>query len=147
MKPLYIFRHIDCEGPAYLAEVLARRAIPWQLIAIDAGDSVPPSIDGCSGLVFMGGPMSVNDDLPWIEHELDLIRLAQDAGMPVLGHCLGGQLICKALGGAITANPVREIGWHPVRRSETATARFVVVSNPKMVFWGSAPFPVSGFVE
>ena len=115
MKPLYIFRHIDCEGPGYLAEVLERKGIPWQLIAIDTDVAVPHSIDGCSGLVFMGGPMSVNDDLPWIGQELALIRAAQTAGLPVLGHCLGGQLISKALGGEITANPVREIGWHPVR--------------------------------
>ncbi|MGB5259747.1 MAG: type 1 glutamine amidotransferase [Gammaproteobacteria bacterium] len=122
MKPLYIFRHIDCEGPGYLAEVLDRQAIPWQLIAIDADAAVPNSIDGCSGLVFMGGPMSVNDDLPWIGRELDLIRAAHTADLPVLGHCLGGQLLSKALGGAITANPVKEIGWHPVRQSDTTTA-------------------------
>jgi GMP synthase-like glutamine amidotransferase len=122
MKPLYIFRHIDCEGPGYLAEVLARRGIPWVLVAIDAGDAVPTSIDGCSGLVFMGGPMSVNEPLPWIGQELALIRSAQAAGLPVLGHCLGGQLISKALGGEITANPVKEIGWHPVRKATNAVA-------------------------
>lgn len=116
MKPLYIFRHIDCEGPGYLAEVLDRHDIPWQLIAIDGGAAVPDSIGDCAGLVFMGGSMSVNDPLPWIGQELDLIRQAQAVGMPVLGHCLGGQLISKALGGKITRNPVQEIGWHPVRR-------------------------------
>ena len=116
MQPLYIFRHIECEGPGYLAEVLKRKNIPWQLIAVDAGKSVPDSIDGCSGLVFMGGPMSVNDDLPWIGQELALIRSAQASGIPVLGHCLGGQLICKALGGEITTNPVKEIGWHNVQQ-------------------------------
>jgi len=64
--------------------------------------------------VFMGGPMSVNDDLPWISPALRLIRAAADAGVPVLGHCLGGQLIAKALGGAVTRAPVKEIGWGPV---------------------------------
>jgi len=123
MKPLYIFRHIDCEGPGYLAEVLDRHNIPWQLIEIDANDAVPGSIERCSGLVFMGGSMSVNDPLPWIDQELTLIRLAQAIDMPVLGHCLGGQLICKALGGEITRNPVREIGWHPVRCCANATAQ------------------------
>ena len=122
MKPLYIFRHITCEGPGYLAEVLSRKQVPFQLICIDAGDPVPDSITDCSGLVFMGGSMSVNDPLPWIAAELRLIRAAQQSGMPVLGHCLGGQLISKALGGQVTKNPVREIGWHPVRRSGTATA-------------------------
>ena len=113
MRPLTIFRHIACEGPAYLAEVLDHHAVPWRLVKIDAGEPVPDTLDDCSGLVFMGGPMSVNDPLPWIEQELALIRRAQAGNMPVLGHCLGGQLICKALGGTISANPVKEIGWHP----------------------------------
>lgn len=122
MRPLYIFRHIACEGPGYLAEVLARHDVPHRLICIETGDSVPQSLEDCSGLVFMGGPMSVNDPLPWIEPELELIRAAQAQGLPVLGHCLGGQLISKALGGEITRNPVKEIGWHPVRGSNTASA-------------------------
>jgi GMP synthase-like glutamine amidotransferase len=64
----------------------------------------------------MGGPMSVNDDLPWIEQELNLIRKAVECDLPVLGHCLGGQLISKALKGSISANPVKEIGWLPVQK-------------------------------
>jgi len=122
MKPLLIFRHIACEGPGYLAEVLLQHGIPWQLIAIDRADPVPDTLDACSGLVFMGGPMSVNDDLPWIRQELELIRMARDRNLPVLGHCLGGQLISKALDGQITANPVREIGWQPVRKNRNAIA-------------------------
>ena len=55
--------------------------------------------------------MSVNDDLPWIPRELALIRAAVAQDVPVLGHCLGGQLIAKALGGEIGRNPVKEIGW------------------------------------
>jgi len=123
MKPLYIVRHINCEGPGYLSEVLVREKVPFRLIAIDQDEALPPHIDDCSGLVFMGGPMSVNDSLPWIEQELTLIRMAQAEAMPILGHCLGGQLISKALGGEISANPVTEIGWHPVRSSDNPTAR------------------------
>src|SRR5690606_40885443 len=67
-----------------------------QLIKVDAGENPPDSIKPFSGLVFMGGPMSVNDDLPWIESSLNLIRQAIDLEIPVLGHCLGGQLIAKA---------------------------------------------------
>jgi len=59
----------------------------------------------------MGGPMSVNDPLPWIEKTCQLIRSAVAADIPVIGHCLGGQLMSKALGGEITRNPVKEIGW------------------------------------
>ena len=58
--------------------------------------------------------MSVNDPLAWIGESLALIRRAVEAGVPVLGHCLGGQLMAKALGGAVTVNPVKEIGWGEV---------------------------------
>ena len=122
MKPLYLFRHIECEGPGYLAEILTGCGIPFEVYAIDRDAALPADTRGCSGLVLMGGPMSVNDPLPWIAQELDLIREGADRQLPVLGHCLGGQLISKALGGEITANPVREIGWHPVRKTQTATA-------------------------
>jgi len=116
MKPLAIFRHIACEGPGYLGEVLARLELPVHLIAVDRGEPLPEDTRNYSGLVFMGGSMSANDPLPWIAQELALIREAVARGLPVLGHCLGGQLISKALGGEITRNPVKEIGWYPVRK-------------------------------
>ncbi len=71
----------------------------------------------------MGGPMSVNDDLPWIAAELALIRAAVAAGTPLIGHCLGGQLMSKALGGRVTRNPVEEIGWGVVRVEPVPEAR------------------------
>src|SRR5262249_41621874 len=71
---------------------------------------------------FMGGPMSVNDDLPWISEALGLINRAVEADIPVLGHCLGGQLISKALGGKVTRNGVKEIGWGKVAGAEGAAA-------------------------
>ncbi len=123
MKPLRIFRHFPSEGPGYFADFLERRQIPYELIRIDAGENVPAGLDDTAGLIFMGGPMSVNDDLPWIKQELDLIRRAAEAGLPLLGHCLGGQLISKVLGGRVTVNPVKEIGWHAVQRIESAAAR------------------------
>lgn len=123
MQPLYIFRHVDCEGPAYFAEFLDERGIPYRLIAIDQGEAVPATPAGASGLVFMGGPMSVNDDLPWLHAELALIHQATQAGLPLLGHCLGGQLISKALGARVGPQPVREIGWHEVERTDSAAAR------------------------
>ncbi|OGS99656.1 MAG: glutamine amidotransferase [Gallionellales bacterium RIFCSPLOWO2_12_FULL_59_22] len=123
MKPVAIFRHAASEGPGYLAGFLDEQHIPWQLIAIDAGAAVPPSAEAYSGLVFMGGPMSVNDDLPWIAPVLALIREAVDRDIPVLGHCLGGQLMSKALGGAVTRNPVKEIGWGEVAVAGNDIAR------------------------
>lgn len=123
MKPVVIFRHAAHEGPGHLAEFLDRRAIPQTLVCIDRNDPVPTSVDGYAGLVFMGGPMSVNDALPWIPPALALIRKAVEKDVPVLGHCLGGQLMAKALGSAVTRNPVKEIGWLPVERIESPIAR------------------------
>lgn len=116
MKPVFIFRHVASEGPGYFAEFLQQREIPYQIVAIDAKNSLPASARTAAGLVFMGGPMSANDALPWIAEELQLIQQAADQGIPLLGHCLGGQLISRALGGQVQTNPVKEIGWHPVAR-------------------------------
>jgi GMP synthase-like glutamine amidotransferase len=133
MKPVAIFRHVAHEGPGFLAEFLDARDIPRQLVAVDQGDAIPTDADAYSGLVFMGGPMSVNDGLDWIPHSLALIRQAVAAGVPVLGHCLGGQLIAKALGGAISLNPIKEIGW--------GTARVTVAPEAGDWFAGQAEFP------
>lgn len=122
MKPVAIFRHLECEGPGYFAEFLNSNNLEYTLIRIDQHDEVPETIAAYSALVFMGGPMSVNDDLPWISKELELIKQAAEKNMPVLGHCLGGQLICKALGGKVTANRVKEIGWHPVQKLDNPVA-------------------------
>lgn len=111
MRPVAIFRHSPTEGPGYFAIFLERHRIPWRLIAIDEGEAVPATAEECSGLCFMGGPMSVNDPLPWIESVCALIRDAVARDIPVIGHCLGGQLMSKALGGQVSRNPVKEIGW------------------------------------
>lgn len=123
MLPIAIFRHVAHEGPGHLGEFLTARDIPWQVIAVDRDEPIPASPTPWSGLVFMGGPMSVNDDLPWITPALALIRAAVAADIPVLGHCLGGQLMAKALGAAITRNPIKEIGWGTARVSDTPAAR------------------------
>lgn len=123
MNPVAIFRHVPTEGPGHLAGFLDAHGIPWQLIRIDANDAVPEDVTGYSGLVFMGGPMSVNDDLPWIPQVLQLIRRAIGRDVPVLGHCLGGQLIAKALGGMVVLNRYKEIGWGEVEVEDNNTAR------------------------
>lgn len=116
MRPVLVFRFSRIEGPGYLGEFLTRKGILWTQVNVDAGDSVPEDINGHAGLVLMGGPMSVNDDLPWIPGVLDLIRQAVGRGIPVLGHCLGGQLMSRALGGTVGPNPVKEIGWGSVSK-------------------------------
>ena len=111
------------EGPGYFDTYLKRRAIASQLVALDAGAPVPRDARRFSGLVFLGGPMSVNDELPWIIPALELARDAVRKDVPVLGHCLGGQLMSKAFGGTVRANPVREIGWGEVRVCDNQVAR------------------------
>jgi GMP synthase-like glutamine amidotransferase len=123
MKPVAVFRHASTEGPGYFSAFLDEHAIPWRLVRIDAGDAVPQDSNVYSGMVFMGGPMSVNDNLPWIQPVLNLIRQAVTHDIPVLGHCLGGQLTAKALGGVVTRNPVKEIGWGRVHVSDNEAAR------------------------
>jgi len=123
MKPVIIFRHSGIEGPGYLATFLEEYGIPIELVKIDEGDPVPESIEHYSGLALMGGPMSVNDDLAWIPPLLSLIGEAVQLDIPVLGHCLGGQLMSKALGATVGQNPVKEIGWGEVAVSDAAEAR------------------------
>lgn len=125
MKPVAIFRHFPTEGPGYFATFLEARSIPWRLVRIDEGEAVPGDVRDFSGLVFMGGPMSVNDELPWIPPVLELIRRARQAEVPLLGHCLGGQLLANALGGRVTRNRVKEIGWGEV----------IVPANPVAQEW------------
>lgn len=124
MKPIAIFRHTETEGPGYFATFLDSRSIPWQVYAIDQGVAVPVRATEFSGICLMGGPMSVNDPLPWIEQSCALIRDAVEQGIPVIGHCLGGQLICKALGGQVTRSPHKEIGWGHARAENNDTARY-----------------------
>jgi GMP synthase-like glutamine amidotransferase len=92
-------------------------------VRIDAGEAVPAAPGEFSGLAFMGGPMSVNDRLAWIPPLLQLIRAAVDVGVPVLGHCLGTQLMSRALGGTVGLAPQKEIGWGRVDVADNAQAR------------------------
>jgi GMP synthase-like glutamine amidotransferase len=120
MKPIAIFRHSPGEGPGYFATFLDRHSLPWTLFRVDEGVPPAPTSDEFSGLCFMGGPMSVNDDLPWLPKTLELIRQADAKGIPVIGHCLGGQLMAKAFGGTVSRNPVKEIGWGEVSATNEA---------------------------
>ena len=92
------------------------------MFRIDRGQRVPSSAAGYSGLCFMGGGMSVNDPLPWIDEVCALIRDADARAVPVLGHCLGGQLLARALGGSVRRNPVKELGWHRLQVTDKALA-------------------------
>ena len=114
MKPILIFRHVTCEGPGYLGTFLKNNNIPYEIICIDEGIAVPQNLDTVSGLVFMGGSMNVTDSLEWMNDEQKLIRKAINKNIPIMGICLGAQLMSAALGGKVTHDPNMEIGWHKV---------------------------------
>jgi GMP synthase-like glutamine amidotransferase len=123
VKPVAIFRYARTEGPGHFATFLSEHGLAWTLIRLDENEPVPPSCDGFSGLGFMGGPMSANDEFPWTQPVLELMRCAVREGVPVIGHCLGGQMLSRALGGTVTRNPVKEIGWVRVEADDNPVAR------------------------
>lgn len=135
MKPIAIFRHSASEGPGYFATFLERHSVPWEMVCLDAGEAVPADVAQLSGLCLMGGPMSVNDSLSWIPPVLELIREAVRNAVPVVGHCLGGQLMAKALGAEVRRNAVKEIGWGDV----------AVEPGPKSLEWLGSIASFEGF--
>ncbi len=114
MKPVAIFRFSPTEGPGHFGRWLDARTIPRRLFALDQGESVPGDPRAFAGIGMMGGPMSANDDLPWNAPLLDLVRDAVAAEVPVIGHCLGGQLLAKSLGAKVVRTATPEIGWSDV---------------------------------
>jgi GMP synthase-like glutamine amidotransferase len=123
LKPVAIFRYARTEGPGHFATYLAEHGHEFTLIRLDEGEPVPCSCDEFSGLGFMGGPMSANDELPWTQPVLALMREAVQKRVPVIGHCLGGQMLSRALGGQVTRSPVKEIGWVTLKAEDSPLAR------------------------
>ena len=111
------------DDPAYLSTWLDAQGERWRVVHVHAGEPVPATCDGLTAIAVLGGPMSVNDPLPGLRATEVLLRAALACDLPVLGHCLGGQLLASALGAAITRNPVAEIGWHGIATLDGAAAR------------------------
>ncbi len=124
MKPVAILQTAPIDGPGYFAEYLADRGIAHRVIRLHDGAPIDPDPTAYSGIGLMGGAMSANDGLPWISPLIGLIRRAIEVDIPVIGHCLGGQLMSKALGGTVTQSPRKEIGWGTVRIEKNAAARY-----------------------
>lgn len=123
MKPVLVFQHIWCETPGIFLDLLREQKRPVETVRLYEGDPVPADLSRFSGLLVMGGPMSVNDeaDYPWLKAEDRILKEALALDVPTLGICLGSQLIAKAAGGTVRQGPRKEIGWYPVRL--TAAAR------------------------
>ena len=109
-------QHVPFEGPGLIASWMQARGHKFQCIALWNGDPLPDPA-GVDGLVIMGGPMNVDehDAHPWLVGEIEFIRQVIDADKPVLGICLGGQLMARALDAAVHAGGQPEIGWFETR--------------------------------
>jgi len=137
------FRHVPFEDAGLIAPALEARGI--ELVYADAyrDAEAHPDWHSAAGLLFMGGPMSANDGLPFIRREIAIIEAAVAAGRPVLGICLGAQLLARALGARVYRNPVKEIGWGPVYWTQAAARDrlFGGLRSPETVFhWHGETF-------
>jgi GMP synthase (glutamine-hydrolysing) len=122
-RPVLILQHLTSDGPAYLATWLARAGIAYDCRDAEAGEAYPDDIEPYRALAVLGGAMSANDDLPTLRQAERLIAQAMARGRPVLGHCLGGQLMARVLGGQVMASPAPEIGWQPLAVVDHPAAR------------------------
>ena len=122
MLPILILQHQVPERPAYLTTWLEDRDISYQTCNAGAGDMFPSTIEPYSALAVMGGGMSANDDLLSNRQAEILILQAMRLDRPVIGHCLGGQLMSRALGARISQSPQPEIGWLPIEYENLAVA-------------------------
>jgi GMP synthase-like glutamine amidotransferase len=133
--PWVVVQHVAYEGPGAVATALAEVGASLDLVRVDLGQSLPPpgAVADMAGLVVMGGPMGVYDDLAWLRDERELLRAAVDAGLPVLGVCLGAQQLAAALGGEVTPGPAPECGVGEVHLTTEA------ITDP---VFGPAPTPL-----
>lgn len=129
MKPVLILQHMRHDGPAYLASWLASRGIPFDLRDAASGEAFPADMSGHRALAVLGGAMSANDPLPFLRDAERLILQAMQNGQPVIGHCLGGQLMARALGARVRGSPAPEIGWQAME----------VLDDPVAADWFGEP--------
>lgn len=117
MLPWLVLRHVEHEHLGTLAAALTAANIPYRYLDVFRGAAIPGDLAGAGGLVVMGGPQGVYeaDRFSFIPPELDLIGRAARAGLPVLGICLGAQMIAGALGARVYPGGRKEIGWHRLR--------------------------------
>jgi GMP synthase-like glutamine amidotransferase len=131
MKPVLVLQHLSSDGPAFLASWLGARGVPFELRNAEAGDAFPDSIAPYSALALLGGEMSANDPLSALRAGERLILDAMERSRPVIGHCLGGQLMARALGARVVESPAPEIGWQPIDIAESDMARAWFGDTPR----------------
>ncbi len=122
MKPVLAFRNAELESLGTIEDAFRAAGVPWTYI--DLYDGLPRTFDHgqLAGIVVLGGLMNVDetDKYPYLAAELDYIRAALDAELPILAVCLGAQLVAKALGAKVSSMPTKEIGWYPLHVTDAA---------------------------
>jgi GMP synthase (glutamine-hydrolysing) len=116
MDEVLVFQHDPFEDLGFFAEVLEKQGANFRTIRLFHGEMPAEDWERTSALIILGGPMSVADEeqYPFLRWEKTIIRAAIDEAVPLLGVCLGAQLIVAALGSAVYHGPVKEIGWYPI---------------------------------
>jgi len=107
-----VLQHLEIEPPALIGDCLRKEGHTLETVHIHKRDTIPDDLTGYTGLIVMGGPASANDTTPFIEKEVSLLQKAIAQDFPVLGICLGAQLLAKAAGAEILPSPERELGWY-----------------------------------
>lgn len=116
---LFVLQHIACEHLGIIAEALEKDGIEYECVKLFESEAVPKAGD-CSALIILGGPMNVYEEekYQFLREEDKLIRKALARNIPMLGICLGAQLIAKAAGAMVTKGKQKEIGWYEVKLTD-----------------------------
>ena len=121
MVKVLVFQHVPFEVLGTLDPLLRREGYRVRYVNFGREPDAQPDLDKYHGLIILGGPMNVDmtEAYPHLDTEVRLIREAMEKGIPILGICLGAQLIAKSLGASVKKNPEREIGWYRVSLTES----------------------------
>ena len=122
MKTLVVIQHVPHERLGTFEEFFTQAGCALLPLNVYDAKAAWPRLDDVAGIVSMGGPMSVYEQAkhPWIAQELELLREAVDRKLPVLGVCLGAQMLAAALRAEVTKAAQKEIGWYPLMREPGA---------------------------
>ena len=147
MKKLLVFQHVPHEILGTLNPLLKRAGFRIRYVNFARHPDAEPSLNGYDGLVVLGGPMSVNDTgrLAHLTIEMKLIEDAMKKNLPVLGICLGAQLIAKTLGADVYANKEKEIGWYdvsPTDHAENDPLLMIFQTTEKIFQWHGETFDI-----
>jgi GMP synthase-like glutamine amidotransferase len=138
---IHSLEHQSSEGPGKIADWAAARGYSIARTALYA-DEPAPSLDAFDLLVVMGGGMNIyqHRDYPWLVKEKEFLRLAIEAGKPILGVCLGAQLLADVLGGKVYQNPEKEIGWFPVEITDRRAPFSAFPARMNVMHWHGDTF-------